>query len=446
MDWPRFAPAVVLIITAALVASPWRAHVDDVDAQVYEVVARNMVADRTWFDLRYLPDVWPRFREHLPFSFWPAAAAMRALGEWSVNLLYAGFTLASVWLTGRIAARLGGRWAGVTAALALGTCESIWQYGGRFLLEPPLLLAATAAAGVALRAKPRWGAAAAFGALAVLAKGPFGLVPLTSVVLARSMTERTGRLLIFGALSIAAAALPAAVFLVLDRALGNGTWWTGYLEHRLLGWTTGATVEGLALRWFPLRVIAGRFWPGLPLIAYGLWVSRRDRRVRTLALACAIGALLLCIPERKWGNHTYVLFPLLAIFGGAAAGPALDRALAGTRARRAVQSLAIGALVAWLLALTTLGRWVLQPPCIVSREFSAELASLPAGSPIAIVSSEPEWLVVGPLAAERRLVPRLSPSLPDSGGPGVAVAPATTAARPPWVEKASARGWALLRR
>jgi hypothetical protein len=56
-------------------------------------------------------------------------------------------------------------------------------------------------------------------------------------------------------------------------------------------------------------VIKNRFWPGIPLVAYGLWRARRERQLQPLAIACILGALLLCVPARKWGNHAYVLFP-----------------------------------------------------------------------------------------------------------------------------------------
>jgi hypothetical protein len=440
---------LVLSITAALVVAPWRGHVDDIDAQVYEVVARNMVADGAWFDLRYLPDVWPLFREHLPFSFWPAAATIRLLGEGAVNVLYACFTLATVWLAGWMTARIQGGWAGgVAAALVLGTCESIWQYGGRFLLEPPLLLFATAAAGAALLPRPRWYGAAAFGALAVLAKGPFGLLPLACVVLGRAISERSWPLLLRGALSGFVAIVPAALFLILDRWLGSGTWWTGYFERRLLGWAGGGAAEGegLPLRWLPLQVIANRFWPGLPLVAYGFWLARREQRLRPLAIACVLGMLLLCVPQRKWGNHAYVIFPLLAIFAGAAVGPALERVLSATLERRIVQILAVATALALGASVMGAGRLVLQPPCVVSKEFAAELSSLPAGSSIWVVAPNLDWLLVGALASERRLVPVLKSTLTNSAGPRLAIVREDTRFTAPWSAQISARGWTLLRR
>ena len=440
------ALACVLLLTSALLVAPWKGHVDDVDAQVYQVVARNMVADGTWFDLRYLPDVWPRFREHLPFALWPAAATIRLFGEGAIDAVYALMTLATVWVTARIASRIAGAWAGVGAALALGTCESIWQYGGRLLLEPPLLLFATAAVGAALLPRPSWGRAALFSALAVLTKGPFGLLPFACVVVARAWTDRSWRYLVGGALAGMAAMAPAIAFLLVDRWAGAGTWWSGYVGDRLFGWATGSTAAGLAMRWFPLRVIAGRFWPGLLAAAYGLWRARKDPRLRPVAIACVLAPLLLCVPARNWGNHTYVVFPLLAILSGAAVGPALERWLTPGRERAAVIGLALVATAAWVLSLAGMGRLVLQPPCVVSREFAPELASVAPGTAVPVISSSMQWLIIGELAAERRLVPVPSPVLPSSGAARVAFARDGEQIAGPWRVVAAARGWVLVRR
>ena len=443
----RIALALVLLATAALVVAPWRGHVDDIDAQIYQVVARNMVADHAWLDLRYLPDVWPRFREHLPFSFWPATATIRLFGERAVNWLYALTTIAMVWRTASIATRVYGGWAGVVAALVLGSCESIWHYGGRFLMEPPLLFFATAAAGAALLPRPRWGSAALHGAIAVLIKGPFGLLPLGCVVLARASAESSLRVLIGGSFVLFAATVPAAVFLLWDLRWGGGTWWSGYFQDRILGWAGGASAAGgIAYRWLPLSVIARRFWPGLPLASYGIWRARNDRQLRPLAAACVLGAILLCFPERKWGNHAYVLFPLLAILAGAAVKPHLDRVLTPARQRRVAGLLAGVTAAAWVLSLAGFGRLVLQPPCLASAEFARELGGLPPGTPVTVVAPGVDWLLIGPLAAERRLVPVPSSALPAEEGASVAIVRDGVPVHPPWAEKARARGWSLVRR
>jgi hypothetical protein len=81
--------------------------VDDIDAQLCRVVARNLAKDHAWFDLRYLPSLHPVFREHLPFGFWPAAAALRVFGEWAVDPLYAAMMLGAIACAGGIARRIG---------------------------------------------------------------------------------------------------------------------------------------------------------------------------------------------------------------------------------------------------------------------------------------------------------------------------------------------------
>ena len=415
-----------LAVAAALIAAPWRGHVDDVDAQLYAVLVRNLARDHAWLDLRYLPGLLPHFREHLPFGFWPGAAALRLLGEWAVAPAYGLLTWLTVLASARIAARLGGPWAGVAGALALGTCESIWQYGGRVLLEPPLLLLTTLSVGAVLRDRPRWGLAALWAALAVLVKGPFGMLPLACVAIGlgpRAMAR--------GALACAAAAVPIALFLWLD----GGDWSSGYYRRQLLASATGARLDGITLWWFPLLVIAGRFWPGLPFaLAGGL---RRDRR--GLAIACLAIAALLCLPQRKWGNHAYVAFPLLAILAGLGAARIVERFPRWL--------LPAAAALAWALALGGAGRLVLQPPCIVHAELAAELSGLPRGAPLLLVSPQVDWLLVGELASERDLVPWPQSALPASGVISHhALVRDGTALVAPWRAVARARGWTLAQR
>jgi 4-amino-4-deoxy-L-arabinose transferase-like glycosyltransferase len=437
----QWAFSLVLLTTAALIAAPWRGHIDDVDAQIYLVIARHMAADRTWFDLRYLPGLWPVFREHLPFGFWPAAAAIRFAGEWAVGPVYALFTLGTVALAGRLTAALAGRWAGVAAALVLGTCESIWQYGGRPLLEPPLLLFATAAAGAALLPRPRFVLAAFCAAIAVLIKGPFGLVPLASCVLARALVERSPGVFAKGAAAAAAAALPTAALLLWDRFAGSGTWWTGYFQAQLAASATAKRADGVAAWWFPLRVVAGRFWPGMALIPLALWRARQDRTVRVLTLASAVSVALLTLPHRKWGNHAYVVFPLLAVLCGVAATPWAQRWLAR---RSALLALGAAAFLAWVASLAGAGRWVLQPPCVVSSEFAPALEGVPASAGVLVVSPRLELLTIAELAAERGFRPRPATVLPDRSSPALAVAREGTAVPPTWRITVHARGWSLL--
>jgi len=425
----KIARPVALLLCAALLAAPWWGHVDDVDAQLYLVVARHMARDHSWFDLRYLPGVFPRFREHLPFGFWPAAAAMRIFGEWAVGPMYALLTLASIAVAGRIARRAAGPSAEVAAIVLLGTCESIWQSGGRLLLEPPLLLFATAAAGAALA--DSFVAAALLGGVAALIKGPFGLLPLACVAVAR-LDRRA-------LLAVAAAVSPLALFLWIDP---GGGWRSGYLHGQLLASASGARADGVTAWWFPLRVVAGRFWPGLPFALWGLWRARGDARLRPLAISAVLIIALLCLPHRKWGNHAYVAFPLLAALAGAAAGPLLER----VRPRLVAAVMGGAAALAWVLALAGQGARVLQPPCVFSTGLSAPLDGLKPGRPILVVAPKPDLVAIGELAAERDLVPWPVPRLPNPPTIPDAVAREETPVPESWAVVGRRGGWAMLRR
>jgi 4-amino-4-deoxy-L-arabinose transferase-like glycosyltransferase len=390
----RVAWASALVACAALIAAPWRGHVDDFDAQIYTVVARNMARDGSWFDLRLLPSLRPVFREHLPFGLWPAAAAIRVAPEWVVNPLYGLMTLGAIAASGIIARRLAGAWAGVAAVLLLGTCESIWQYGGRLLLDPPLFLFATAAACAALASRWRW--AALFGGLATLLKGPFGLLPLVCVAAVRLREWRA-------AAAVGAAIVPVAIFLAVDP---GGGWRTGYLEAQLLASVTGGRADGIAAWWFPLAVVARRFWPGFPFLLLALWAARRNAALRPLLFACALLLAALCLPQRKWGNHTYVAFPLLAALAGAAAGPLVERV---SIAVRVAGSVALG-VIGSALSISGVGALVLQPPCAFSTTLRPALDRIAARSVVLMVGAELQDMTT--LAAERDLVPEPVPEIP----------------------------------
>jgi 4-amino-4-deoxy-L-arabinose transferase-like glycosyltransferase len=387
MNGERVAWVSALVCCAALLAAPWRGHVDDFDAQIYTVVARNMARDHSWFDLRCLPSLRPVYREHLPFGLWPAAAAIRVNGEWAIPALYGLMMLGAIAVAGLIARQLAGEWAAIAAMLLLGTCESIWQYGARLLLDPPLLLFATAAAGAALAG--RWGRAAAFGAAATLIKGPFGLLPLACVALTRLRDWRAPA-------AVAAAIVPVAVFLAVDPA---GGWRTGYLQAQLLASAAGTRGDGVAAWWFPLAVIARRFWPGFPFLLLAMWMARRNAVLRPLLFACALVVATLCLPQRKWGNHTYVAFPLLASLAGAAAAPLVERVAPRVR----LAAVAACTAIACAVCLSGIGARVLRPPCVFSTALRPALDPIPPRS--TVLAAGLQLSDVTALAAERDVVP-----------------------------------------
>jgi len=428
----RIAWAAALIVCAALLAAPWRGHVDDFDAQIHTVVARNLARDHSWVDLRYLPTFDPVFRDHLPFGFWPAAAAIRVAGERAINPVYALMMLGAIAVSGAIARRVGGAWAGVAAILLLGTCESIWQYGGRLLLEPPLLLFATAAAGAALAG--RWGVAGVFGAVATLIKGPFGLLPLLCVAMVR-WRERRAALAVLGAM------VPLAVFLAVDP---GGEWRTGYLHGQLLASASGGRGAGVGAWWFPLAVVVRRFWPGFPFLIVALWQARRNAAIRPLLYTCALVLAALCLPQRKWGNHSYVVFPLLGALAGVAASALLERASGRAKAAGAA-ALAVAAVA---VSASGLGARVLRPPCPFSTVLADALRRVPGQTPLAVVAGDraAAAAAVVALAAERDLLPSLETSVSSRSGSTLALIHEGVALEPPWHPIAGGGGWILAER
>jgi len=428
----RIAGASALIVCAALLAAPWRGHVDDFDAQIHTVVARNLARDHSWVGLRYLPSFDPVFRDHLPFGFWPAAAAIRAAGEWATAPLYALMMLGAIAVSGAIARRVGGAWAGVAAILLLGTCESIWQYGGRLLLEPPLLLFATAAAGAALAC--RWAVAAVLGAVAMLIKGPFGLLPLLSAAIVRWRDRR-------GVLAVLAAIVPLALFLAVDP---GGGWRDGYLHDQLLASASGARGGGVGAWWFPLAVVVRRFWPGFPFLIVALWQARRNAPIRPLLYTCALVLAALCLPERKWGNHSYVVFPLLGAVAGVAASALLERT--SDRAKAAVA--AALAVVAVAVSASGLGTLVLRPPCPFSTVLADALRRVPAETPLVVVAGDRATAAAAAvaLAAERDLVPSLETSLSSRSNSRLTLIHRSVNLEPPWHPLADGGGWTLAER
>jgi 4-amino-4-deoxy-L-arabinose transferase-like glycosyltransferase len=467
---PAFAPGRVatglaFLLAAVVLVTPWTGHVDDVDAQLYQVVARHMAEDHTWFDLRYLPGVHPHFHEHLPFGLWPWAVAIRAFGEAVLAPLAGLFTLGTLLLLGWVGRRLGGWTTAAVSILVLGTNESFIVYGGRARLDPLLLLLVVASVAPLLAWPPstrRWLLATLFAAAAALVKGPFGLVPLLAAGLAVAWEERSLRWLLAALGLTGLAAAPVAAFLLWERAWGTGSWWTGYVVAQLLASATGGRT--IQPPWFPFATVAGRFWPGLPLVALGLaraagWPKRFDvqeaptpRVARRLALYSLLVLLGLALPERKVWHHALVAYPGLALLAGVGAAPYLRRWLAGPGRRRAALAV-LGALVLSALGFVALGggAWAWKR-CVPADEFHAAFDELAPGEPVLVVSEPPHWRIVASLAAERRLEPWMERRLVAGADHGARLALVETQLLPPaplpppWQPVASARGWVLLRR
>jgi hypothetical protein len=286
--------------------------------------------------------------------------------------------------------------------------------------------------------------AALFGAVAALIKGPFGLLPLVGAYASRCLANHNPRLLLAGALTTSVAALPLTAFLASDHFLGTNTWWSGYVERQVLSSAFGRRPDGVFEPWFPIVSIAGRFWPGLPLVVAGAWFAVRRERWAVLVTVFAGTILLgLCLPARKWWNHELVAYPALSLVAGAGAVPLLRQI--GKRALR--YSVLVLSCLALGFCAAGFGARLLLPPCVASAEFSSIFASIPPGEPILVVASGPEWRTMAGLAAERQLAPIPATSLPGEGARwALARQEQLSSPGASWTALRRARGWVILSR
>jgi 4-amino-4-deoxy-L-arabinose transferase-like glycosyltransferase len=427
------AVALVLLATAAL------RHQDDTDSDLYTVVARNMVTDGTWFDLRYTENVHPHFREHLPFGFWPSAFVVRTVGEWALPWLGVWWAALTVALVTQLGSRLGGATAGACAGLILATTEQFVVTSAGARLDGPLVFWSLAsAAPLLLTHTPTWktwGLSGLCAALAALIKGPFGLVLLVAVCCAQACSSREVRWLKCGALTTTLAALPVIAFLLLERARGND-WWSGYVQAQLLASATGSRTDGNPSPLFPLLSIAARFWPWLPVAMWGAVKARP----RVLVVWLLITVLALCLPSRKLWHHVLIAFPALSLTAGLALAPWVERFRnASLPAAAAIVVAAVG-----VVALEPRGR------AVSCSAFQATLRELPTGSRVLVGTStgEAHWREVAVLATEFKLRPWLidRPELASMFDGQLALVPSGWVLGPEWSVIQAAKEWALLRR
>ncbi len=428
----RAASAASLLFAAALCAAPLRGHSDAIDPHTYTVLARHVAESGRWLDPSYLPSIFHHFREHLPFGIWPWALAVRLLGEGALVPLALTFSLGTLVIMLVVGARVFGRSAALLGVLVLSSTDSFFQTAGQVRLDNLLLLLTTATTlplwePVSIPTA-RWAFAAAMASLAVLVKGPFGLLPLVATTVARAFTLRSPREILFGGLAAGAALLPAVLFLAHDALLADGTWWRGYVLDQLYASARGLRNDS-EQGFVPLKSLAGRFWPGLPLSLWGIAIGLRDlmrRRatpVSMVAVHTLAGFALLFLPARKLPHHNLVMYPALALLAGAAAAPVARRLIASLPRRRA----AVIALIALAAATTVasvagVGAFLTSRFCVIPPRLGA---SLPRGADVLVVAPEYDWRALAALAAEYDLngwpVRTVSAGVALEGAPGSAL-------------------------
>jgi 4-amino-4-deoxy-L-arabinose transferase-like glycosyltransferase len=348
--------ATVLALAAGLILPFALVHLDDADGVVYAVVARHLAADGRLFDLRFLPEILPAFREHPPFFFWIWAGALRLVGPDALPLTGAALGLATVAVAFAAGRALLGARAAFLGCVALATIESFFRYQGRPRLDPPLTLLFTASVALLLAARGRaaWLAAGGLAAgLGTLVKGPPALgapfaAALALLALGRGRELRSARA---WAVTGAATLLPAALFLGYDHLSLGGTWWRGYVRDQVLASVLGQRHDGAADRLYLLRSVLGRLGPWALLAGWGLVRAARERstpRARASIALLAWAALVIggyALAGRAWWHYAMPAYVPLALLAGAGLDALLGSGEAAFRAARRVVAVAAALLL-----------------------------------------------------------------------------------------------------
>jgi hypothetical protein len=439
----------------ALLFGATRGHIDDIDSQLYGFLARQMAAAGQWLEPGLPPGSSLPFREHLPFGLWPSALAARA-GRGAMTALQILFSVLTVCLTSWMALRRFGRTAAIASGLVLALTETFFVYGGRTRLDPLLVLLTTASAAVVL-VRPAWRAgwalAVALASAAALVKGPFGVVPLGAAWVAIALAERRPAALLIGLGSATLALLPVSLFLAHNLLMGDGSW-RRYVLDQLLASAQGTRTDGVLDWYFPFVTLAGRFWPGLLLVALAVvaWArpgphrsSEERRNFQLFALFVLFTTLALCLPSRKVWNHALIVYPGLAVLAGAGA-------LAIEQRWPRVMSVALGPRVllpllatSFVLAATgQVGRTFLQPPCPFTQELSAALQAISRDRPLPVVGPHAYRAAVM-LADEQARATTVELTLPPDASSAVAESGPDIDVTG-WRTIAEAQGWRVLER
>lgn len=312
--------------------------------------------------------------------YWLASAAYAALGEneTAARLPSVFATVLLVGITALVAARLYGSAAGLHAGFILGTSLVTFVYGRAAAMDVLLAACVTAALGLfALRLLAIAGPLAipaghVFLALAVLAKGPIGLLLPTLVVASYAAARRDPRvpkevLAPAGLLAFALVALPwyALIYAAEGRAFVD----VFLLNHNIQRFTSTIHHHPGSVFYYVPVLLGGLFpWSGLLLPALA---GLRPRRAADLFLLLSGLAPLLFFSAASSKLPGYVLPclpPLAIVMGRAAARMADGRGSARWNRPVALVGLALGALVATgPFHLRAMGepRWMAAwPPCV----------------------------------------------------------------------------------
>jgi len=289
------------------------------DEPNFAEVSREMVVDGEWA----LPhDNGEVFTDKPPLFFWLIALVSLVAGavsSWTARFPSAVAGIAAVLLTWRIGRRLLGERAGVAGAAAFAVSWLAFDKGRSAQIDMLLCALILAALACFLRVRAGAGRGWALGlwlamALAILAKGPVGLIlPLGTIALFLALS---------GELRLARRLAPVAGPLLL--LLVVGAWMAA---AQMSGWDEGYSIADALKRHVFLRFAEGMHHPKPPyyyfqalprgilpwagflpgMIAAGLGGLRRPRRAGPLFLLCWFGFVFLFFSVSTEKRDLYVL-------------------------------------------------------------------------------------------------------------------------------------------
>lgn len=396
---PRGTALLLALAAALLLFRLGEAPLVGPDEPRYARVAVEMHRRGDWV----LPTLQGRpWLEKPPLYYWLAGAAFSVLGETetAARLPSVIAAVALTGLTALVGARLYGGAAGLHAGFVAGTALLTLVYGRAAAMD--MLLATTASAAIGLLGLRLLGiagrmavtAAGACAGLALLAKGPLGvLLPgLVSVAFLAASRDRAP------SWRRVAGGLPLAVLAMVVVA---GPWYAAMLEvegrtfvdvfllnHNVARFTSTVHNHPGSLFYYLPVLLGGLFvWSGLAIPGLA---ALRPRRPADLFILCWLGAPLVFFSAAGSKLPGYILpcLPPLAI----AAGRAADEMVRAGRARWTARAtglvtVVLAALVAaaplvvrnmgeplWML-LVPPALWALVTALAVSRLLAADAAA-----------------------------------------------------------------------
>jgi 4-amino-4-deoxy-L-arabinose transferase-like glycosyltransferase len=283
--------------------------------------------------------------------YWLAAGAMKMLGETetAARLPAVAAALLLILTTALLGARLYGRAAGLHAGFIVATALLTFATGRAASMD--MLLAGTVGAGLALLGVYQLGiggpmvamAGGAFLGLAVLAKGPIGLLLPILVLGTHFLIMRRHE-------AVRPAVTPAAIlaflavampwYLLVWRAQGRAFVETFFVQHNVERFTSTVHHHPGSIFYYVPVLLVGLFpWSGLVLPAVGMVDRRQSSDVWLLSWVLVPLAFFSLAGSKLPGYILPVVLPLAILMGRAAA--ALVR---GERPRDGLGPTAVGAL------------------------------------------------------------------------------------------------------